>query len=669
MANFRGTNIPDNTLDAMRAEDPGKYDRILEQLANAIDNNDSRDANDAIMKIAHFSMQAYKDPNDRSKGLSEEYGRGHGNPNVSNIHSSKWRVTASEVDPYLPWAAEHVNSSNSSYMLYNGQLVTYDDMKGAAIDGKIINSWGQRGHTEAGGKIGKDNPYEGDDAAAPTNPIHVGEPGGEDKVRELWPKVDWDGGGANSGNMEQYDWWESKGLLNEKGWIGEGGFEWPQVDPQILSPGDFGFSKETPEAGYSYPQYNYLNKAGIGHNLAYAPGSRSAWMQRETAADRKDILAKGGTPTYYTGMEGGGAKLDYAGYVDKYPGLLTAYTDNSRGLTKSAWGKQHYEKHGVNEGRTPETTYPLRDLMYYYGGKAPMNVPGGWTPQTPPGRPASEVLDFPKGEARQPVYPIARTPLYPSGLLSPEGALPEAPVVPPVKPPNGGPPGGTVDSYGGLLADYKNMMGLARGTSNSDSFWRVTGDPYKVTGKFGGTGPDKAYGSYRIPITAYGANYDPTETYATRRSSVEGWQPGMNLWSTPVFEAGGGQINMGDISFADWAGTKGAYTSTPYTTETRGQGIRHPVFGGLLASPGDHRAQDPGSGIWTENIPWLHGEAEGAAYPWLTSSQPSVFGTDLYKDAGWGFQPIYGVESRGGDEVLSENILGFDLPTTRSSWD
>ena len=37
MANFRGTNIPDNTLDALRAEDPGKYDRILAKLADAIE--------------------------------------------------------------------------------------------------------------------------------------------------------------------------------------------------------------------------------------------------------------------------------------------------------------------------------------------------------------------------------------------------------------------------------------------------------------------------------------------------------------------------------------------------------------------------------------------------------------------------------------------------------
>ena len=126
---------------------------------------------------------------------------------------------------------------------------------------------------------------------------------------------------------------------------------------------------------------------------------------------------------------------------------------------------------------------------------------------------------------------------------------------------------------------------------------------------------------------------------------------------------------MGDISFADWGGTKGAYTSTPYTTETRGQGIRHPVFGGLLASPGDYTVESK-HGIPTHDIPWRHADYGGAS--WMTSPQPTVFSDKMYTDAGWGFQPIYGVESRGGGEgnIYDEtDILGFSLPTTKSSWD
>jgi len=628
MANFPGTNIP---LSSYKGP-ANKKDDIIKRLEADMAAGDIQGMNDAIFGIAYWS----------GKNADGEWGQGQGNPLVSKIHNGSWKVTA-DVGANTSWAEDHVNSSNDVYnQSDDGEssegVVTWDDELGVLVDGVSTGSWGGLDDTEFL-PDGSRNPYFKDDpnripsppkgvrGKPPTNPVISG-PGGDTNIRKLWPEVDWDGGGANSGDMEQYDWWESQGLYQD---TPTGLFDWPQVDPQILSPGDFGFSKDVPEAMSMYPRYNYLNQAGIGHNLAYAPGSRTAWAERETPADRAAIIAAGGTPTYYTGMTGGGARTDAEGNV----------------------------------------TYPLRDLMYYYGGEAPMNVPGGWTPQTPPGRPASPVLDFPAGEARQPVYPIAQTPLYPSGLLSPAGALPEGP-------PdddggdNGdnGDNGDDPDTYGGLLANYEHMMGLARGTSNSDSFWRVTGDPYKVHGKFGGTGPDRAYGSYRIPLTVYGANYDPVETYATRRSSVEGWQPGMNLWSTPVFNAGGGSINMGDISFADWAGTPGAYTSTPYTTETRGQGIYHPVFGGLLADPGDYTVQGK-SGISVHDIPWRHADYEGKS--WMTGPQPTLFGTDLYKDAGWGFQPIYGIESRGGGDESGEiydytDILGFDLPTTRSSW-
>jgi hypothetical protein len=615
MANFRGTNIPDNTLDALRAEDPGKYDRILAKLADAIEANDSRAANDAIFSIAYFSNQ---------KPGSQEYGYDK-TEEVSNIHSSKWRVTAEEIDSYLPWAVEHVNSSNSSYMLYNGQLVTYDDMKGAAIDGKIVNSWGQRGHTEAGGKLGKDNPYEGDKAAAPTNPTHVGEPGGGAAVRKLWPKVDWDGGGANSGNMEQYDWWESKGLLNEKGWIGEGGFEWPEVDPQILDPGAFGFSKETPEAGYSYPQYNYLNKAGIGQNLAYSPEFRSAWRGGETAADREAILAAGGTPTYYTGMAGGAGQTDAAG----------------------------------------NTTYPLMDRMYYYGGESPMNVPGGWTPQTPPARPASEVIDFPEGDARQPVYPIARTPLFPSGLLSPEGALPEGPVDPvdPVDPVVGNP---AVDTYGALLSKYAQRMGVTPGTVGN-YMYRATGEPYKVSGVTGGTGPDRAYDSYRLPLTVYGSQGGPQETFATRLSSAEGWDPSMNMWTTRQVPNAQGITPSFNINFADWAGTPGSYVGTE-------REARHPVFGGLLSNPQNVMTADPTSGL-KRQVPWQSGLLEDSLSPsWLASRQPSMLGAAPYQEH-WGMPEFYGVSERGGGgadeaagDVYGTNVIGYGMPEWRSNW-
>ena len=367
MANFPGTNIP---LSSFKGSD-SKKEELINRLNQDMSAGDIQGMNDAIFDVAYHSVGGQ--------------GQGQGNANVSKIHNGSWKVTA-DVGANTSWAEDHVNSSNDVYNQTDGSTVSWDDELGVLKDGKSTGSWGGLDDTEQ--RDGKKNPYffgdpsiakppKGKDGKPPTNPVISG-PGGDTNIRKLWPDVDWDGGGATSGDMGQYDWWESQNLY-------QGGptglFDWPQVDPQILSPGDFGFSKETPTAGYKYPRYNYLNKAGIGHNLAYAPGTRSAWTQRETAADRAKILSEGGTPTYYTGMEGGGSRTDAEGNV----------------------------------------TYPLRDLMYYYGGEAPMNVPGGWTPQTPPGRPGSEVLDFPAGEARQPIYPIAQTPLYPSGLLSPAG--------------------------------------------------------------------------------------------------------------------------------------------------------------------------------------------------------------------------------------------------------
>ena len=201
MAYFENTTIPNNVLDAMRAEDPGKYDRLLAQLSNAITNQDSRDANEAIFGIAYMSMQ---------KPGSEEYGVGQGNPNVSKVHSGHWRVNSGVIDNYMPWAAEHVNSSNATYKQYNGDIITYDDQKGAAINGKIVD-WGQRGHTEQGGKMDVENPHIGEDAAPPTNPSFVGGATNSD-LAAIWPNVDWTGGQGDAGGgtgPEQYPYWTS----------------------------------------------------------------------------------------------------------------------------------------------------------------------------------------------------------------------------------------------------------------------------------------------------------------------------------------------------------------------------------------------------------------------------------------------------------------------------
>jgi hypothetical protein len=201
MAYFENTTIPNDVLNALKAEDPGKYTRLVNSLSTAIANNNSREANEAIFGIAYFSQQ---------KPGSEEYGRGQGNPNVSKVHSGHWRLNTGVVDNYMPWAAEHVNSSDATYKQYNGDIITYDDQKGAAINGKIVD-WGQRAHTEQGGKMGVENPYVGQDAAPPTNPSFVGGATNTD-LGAIWPNVDWTGGEGDAGGKtgpEQYPYWTS----------------------------------------------------------------------------------------------------------------------------------------------------------------------------------------------------------------------------------------------------------------------------------------------------------------------------------------------------------------------------------------------------------------------------------------------------------------------------
>jgi len=91
--NFKGTNIPLSTLDALKAEDKGKYDRLVKHLKTAIYNNDSRDANEAIFEIAFYSMMKGGTGADKL-----EYGKGHGNANVSKVHTSEWRLDPGKVD-------------------------------------------------------------------------------------------------------------------------------------------------------------------------------------------------------------------------------------------------------------------------------------------------------------------------------------------------------------------------------------------------------------------------------------------------------------------------------------------------------------------------------------------------------------------------------------------
>ena len=255
MAYFENTNIPNNVLNALKAEDPGKYTRLVNSLSTAIANNNSREANEAIMSIAFFTMQ---------KPGSEEYGVGPGNANVSKIHSGHWRVT-SGVDNYMPWAAEHVNSSDSSYKQYNGDMITYDDKKGAAINGVIVD-WGQPGHTEGGGKMNVENPHIGTKAAPPTNPNFTGG-GTNSDLAAIWPNIDWTGGEGHSSGAEQYPYWTA---VEETRGPGDAP-EQPQMDLLSYRPQSLDYwEKYVPTESRGLLEMN--QNLQPEYSLAYQPG-------------------------------------------------------------------------------------------------------------------------------------------------------------------------------------------------------------------------------------------------------------------------------------------------------------------------------------------------------------------------------------------------------------
>ena len=618
MANFIGTNIPLSTLDALKAEDPGKFDRIKAHLASAIKNNDSRDVNEAIFSIAFFSKQ---------KPGSEEYGIGPGNANVSKVHTSEWRANPGVVDDYAPWSVDHINSSNAVHKLHSGipsgvymfepgDVITYDDKKGVGVNGTIIDSWGQRGHTEQGGKWGLDNPHVGKKAAAPTNPEFVGGADNTD-LKSIWPDIDWDTQGDT--DLEQYDYWPTQGV--------SAGTELGQYGPTVTK-GLFGFSDKDP-ADLAKPAFNYLNAYGIGSNLAYKPWHSAAWRGAETAEEKADKT----TPrTYYGGIPGGTKTRDQ---LYHYGGSQTSVVRNADGTPK-------LDKDGN----------VIRETLLQ-----PMQVPGGWKTATLP-------------EGSQSVYPIARTPLFPSGAISPKGAV--APYVKPAtttktktKTKNG--TTGTTAGAGKILANYMGRAGAFGGTSTGGKnlMFQVTGEPTKRDIGGGKT----SWGDMALDLFQGGRKF---KTTAYRAMTGKDWTDADNQWilrRTGEMREGA-DVQLPNIKFASWAGgtpTVGSYGRTPTLD--------------FLGTPQNQMVEDPTSGERTKvayTLPTSYGKSYStggsetlapyisgttSTQPWaqLAGMKSAGFPTDY--GGKWVLPGIYGHEVEQGDiRTPTTNLLGYGLP-------
>jgi len=178
---------------------------------------------------------------------------------------------------------------------------------------------------------------------------------------------------------------------------------------------------------------------------------------------------------------------------------------------------------------------------------------------------------------------------------------------------------------------------MASATPNE--LWRVTGEPeeFTIDPLLGGA---KKY-TYRVPMTFYGGADGPISTHATRRTAAGGWTPEYNQWNV----AGVGDVSLpGSLSFANWAGAPGAYTSTPNFSVQSGLNF--------LAKP----TYTP---IQGQNVPFLASEFGGP----VGSTTPSPLGTGAFNQ--WALPELRGLlagEPRG-------DVVGYNFPRYGGSGD
>lgn len=267
----------------------------------------------------------------------------------------------------------------------------------------------------------------------------------------------------------------------------------------------------------------------------------------------------------------------------------------------------------------------MRDALYHYGGRTPGLLPGNWKPVDPPGG--------------DPAYPLTRVPLFPTGRLSPAGALPSGGKGDDGKDDGGkgdddkGDTSDTTDSpRGPLLSSYTGMAG-----ATPNALWRITGEPEKIT-----LNPliGKKQDTYRVPITFYGSGMnDPWKTYATRQSAPAGWNPSFNTWD---FTTSHGGWTPAPLQLANWSGTAGAYTGTPNFQLQPGLGF--------LANPTHTEIQN-------QMVPYLASEFGGP----ISSTTPGPLGTGVFED--WQLPAIHGGPEGTGD------VVGYYFPRYSASSD
>ena len=287
-----------------------------------------------------------------------------------------------------------------------------------------------------------------------------------------------------------------------------------------------------------------------------------------------------------------------------------------------------------------------------------MQVPGEWKPAPLPGGAKS-------------VYPIARTPLYPSGALSKKGPLPDTTTGDDDKKDDdkkGDDKTGddkTGAGAGKKLAFYKGRAGALGGidTSGKNIMFQVTGDPTKISVNPSGRAAYETWGDMPIDLWQGGTLF---QTKAYRPLTGSDWTDANNQWALRrTSEMQAADISQFNIKFADWAGgvsSNKIYGGTPTLD--------------FLGTPQNVKMRDPDNpagpmlnvaytlptNVTTPGSSYLDPAALGTttAQPWGQLAGMKTEGFPTTYGGKWVLPGIYGQERDTG--MTTSNLLGYGLP-------
>ena len=438
---------------------------------------------------------------------------------------------------------------------------------------------------------------------------------------------------------------QGKDTLSARYWLGEMNLI-KEIDLDVVDPYNVA---QRVDAGYP-PSGKEQPASGGGDDVddddvddddsGSGSGNNSIWSTTGLEGDYGQTVTKG-----LFGFSGEGPEASFSKHPYSY---LNAYNIGQNLAYKpwhaASWRGPDKEKFygGIPGGKD------TKDQLYTYGGKTPMQVPGGWTPVQLPGGAKS-------------AYPIARTPLYPSGATSKAGPLPtyvKKNVVDDGS--DDSSDDGSDDSSttktgagsGKRLAFYKGRAGAFGGTDTGGGnlMFQVTGEPTERDIGGGKT----SWGNMGVDLWQDGTLF---QTTAHRAMKGTDWTDADDQWIlSQTAEMSEANVNKPNIKFATWSGgvsKLGDYTGTPTLK--------------FLSTPQNQWVTDKTSGQRTM-VPYTASDNPALAALGATSDQPWIQPAGM-KSAGfpttyggkWILPAIWGTQS-GPDAGFTDNLLGYGMP-------